>query len=225
MRPRRRSKLEAKKEIFNYPEKILIDNSTYDNNLRLQLKNDLQALIQQRTKDKKTRICVEVGIGNGEFLNEIALREPETTFIGIEVKEERILDALDEATIKNIENTTIIRMSVEFLDQIFNEQQIDTVFMNFPDPWPKKRHTKNRMTTAKFIKIYEKILKKNGQFILKTDNENMYRYTLEQLENSKIEIMSTNENLEDDENNIPTQFEKRYRSEGKPIFQIIAKKQ
>lgn len=225
MRARRRSKLEAKKEIFDYPTRILIDKSSYGNNLRPQLRDDLKTLIQQRNQNGKTRICVEVGIGNGEFLNEIAKREPNTIFIGIEIKEERILDAIDVAIAENIENTIVLRMSVEFLDQIFDEQQIDTIFMNFPDPWPKKRHTKNRMTTSKFIEVYERILKENGSFILKTDNENMYRYTLEQLEASKIQTISTNEDLPNDENNILTQFERRYRKEDNPIFQIIAKKQ
>ena len=223
MRPRRRSKLEAKSEIWNFPDRILVDTSDYKTNNRPKLKNRLQDLIQQKRTHGK--LYIEAGIGNGEFLNEIAKREPSGLFIGIELKEERIMDAIEEAIAKNIGNTVIMKISAAFLGEIFTEQQIDTIFMNFPDPWPKKRHIKNRMTSRKFIQVYETILKENGKFILKTDSENMFKYTLEQLAESAIKPVLSDVNLQNDGNNIQTQFERRYRKAEKSIFRIVAKKQ
>lgn len=224
MRTRRRSKSEAKVEIFDFQEKILVDTSTFDNNNRPKLKVQLQTMIQDQMPTSGNT-ALEIGIGNGAFINEIAVRNPDTLYIGVELKEERILDAHREAVERNIENTILLRISADFLDEVILEQQIDTIYMNFPDPWPKKRHIKNRMTTAKFLKKYETILKKNGKFILKTDNENMYEYSLEELGKSRITPIQTETNLKNDQNNIETQFEKRYRGRNKNIFQIIAKKQ
>lgn len=225
MKPRKRTKLEAKTEIFKFPDRILVDTSDYKTNNRPQLKIQLQTLIQQRTKRHADAcLALELGVGNGAFLNEIAHRNPNSLYIGIELKEERILDARSEAEERGISNTIIIKISAEFLDEIFLEQQIDTIFMNFPDPWPKKRHIKNRMTSEKFLKKYETILRCGHEFIFKTDNENMFNYTLEQLENSEIKPVSTDKALKTSEDNIETEYEKRYRRNGKGIFQIIAKK-
>lgn len=224
MRPRGRTKLEAKTEIFKFPDRILVDSSDYKTNNRPQLKIQLQSLIQQKAPSSGA-ISLELGIGNGAFLNEIAHRNPNSLYLGIELKEERILDAIIEAEERGISNTIIIKISAEFLDEIFLEQQIYTIFMNFPDPWPKKRHIKNRMTSGKFLKKYEKILRCGHEFIFKTDNENMFNYTLEQLENSAIKPVSTDKALKTSEDNIETEYEKRYRRNGKGIFQIVAKKQ
>lgn len=224
MRSQGRSKLEAKTEIFKFPDRILVDTSDYKTNNRPQLKIQLQTLIKQHTKGHaKACLAIELGSGNGAFLNEIAHRNPNSLYTGIELKEERILDAIIEAEERGISNTIIIKVSAELLDEIFLEQQIDTIFMNFPDPWPKKRHIKNRMTSGKFLKKYEKILQKNGEFIFKTDNENMFDYTLEQLENSEVKPVSTDKALKTSEDNIETEYEKRYRRNGKGIFQIVAR--
>ncbi|MBT6068307.1 tRNA (guanosine(46)-N7)-methyltransferase TrmB [Candidatus Peregrinibacteria bacterium] len=218
MRARRRTKQSAKTAILEYPKRIFVDNSTYKMNYRPELKTNLKPILE-----KYEKFYVEIGSGNGKFLNELAKRNPDTLCIGIELKEERILEAIQEAEEKNIENTLLIRISAIHLDEVFDEQFFDTIFINFPDPWPKSKHEKHRLTASPFLDTYHNILKKDGQIILKTDNPIMYSYSLETLP-EKFEITETSENLKDDDENIKTKYEIRYRHEGKPIFQIIAKK-
>ena len=222
MRARRRNKSQAKTEILKYPDRILIDNSTYQNNQRHKLKTQLQTRIEQNT-NAKAPIIVCVGMGNGEFLNKYASKHTNTLCIGIELKEERILEALQETYTKELSNTLFIRISALNLDEIFNEQQISTIFINFPDPWPKKRHIKNRMTAPPFLQKYHTILKKNGEIQLKTDNPIVYEYALETLP-EKFSIIEKNTHLPHSPHNIETKYEKRYRMQNKPIQKIVAKK-
>lgn len=219
MRARRRFKNKAKDQITKYSERIFIDSSTYQKNTRPDLKKRLQKAIK---KHKKT-IFLEIGMGNGQFLNELAKRHPEMLCIGVELKEERILEAIQEAKEKNIKNTLILKISALHLNEIFLEQQIDTIFVNFPDPWPKKRHIKHRLMAPHFLETYHHILKKDEEIILKTDNPIMYEYSLETLP-EHFTILKTLENLSRSEENIETKYERRYRHEEKNIYKIIAQK-
>ena len=217
------AKNKAKTAILEYPNKVLVDTSTYETNHRPQFKSQLQSLIQKSTQ-AYSKLYVEIGMGDGEFTNELARRNPDALCIGVELKEERILNAVSETKKDNLENTLFLRISAAHLDEVLLEQQIDTIFMNFPDPWPKKKHVKHRMTTPKFLSIYSKLLTQDGHFVFKTDNQIMYEYTLEMLHESDLTVLSTETDLAHDENNIMTRFESRYRTQEKNIHKIIAKK-
>lgn len=177
------------------------------------------------------KIYLEIGCGKGHFLISSSLQEKEIFHIGIEKNPTIILKALKkinpDLVIKNLIFTMV---NIEDINIKQFKRKIDKIFINFPDPWPKKRHEKRRITWTSFINIYKQILKKNGLIELKTDNEKFYHWTINQLQNRndcKIIYQTNNLYVELDnafnKNNIPTEYETKFLSMQKKINKIIWK--
>lgn len=182
--------------------------------------------------NNKNNIELEIGMGKGQFIIKKALQNSNINYIGLELNETVCSKAIKKAQIYNdiIKNLRIINFNARDILKIFKRSQIDKIYLNFSDPWPKNRHTKNRLTNEKFLKIYKKVLKKGGLIELKTDNDSLYEYTLEVLNNnSKYKIIYSTTSLYDDINsdinkdNIATEYETKFYNKGKNINKIIFK--
>ncbi len=176
---------------------------------------------------------LEIGMGKGQFIINNALAYPDINYIGLELNRVICSKAIKKilATNEPLDNLKILNANALVITEIFNPQSIDKIFLNFSDPWPKKRHTKNRLTNPRFLELYRVILKPDAVVELKTDNDGLYAYTMEVLEENKDKyqlIYNTTDLYADlnnslNANNIPTEYETRFHSEGKNINKIIFK--
>lgn len=171
-------------------------------------------------------IHIEIGMGKGIFLIEMAKRNPNINFIGIEKFDSVIVRAIEKIEKEKLPNLRLIRADAEYIEDIF-EKEIDTIYLNFSDPWPKKRHTHRRLTSSKFLKRYDSIFKNDKKIIMKTDNRHLFEFSVIELveygyhiEDLCLDIYS--ENLE---NNIPTEYETRFHALGFPIYRIEVRKE
>lgn len=169
-------------------------------------------------------IFLEVGCGKGTFICEMALRNPERQFIAIEKVESVILLALEKAKAKEIKNLMFFHGDVMELAEVEYEHFCDRIFLNFSDPWPRGRHAKRRLTADSFLNLYKKLLKSGGDIHMKTDNIELFEFSLETFENSgfKLENVTHDLHAREPEDNIMTEYEKNFVSQGKPICRLEA---
>jgi len=168
-------------------------------------------------------IILELGCGKGEYTVNLAIKHPDKNFIGIDVKGARIYTGAKQALELELTNVLFIRTKIEFLDKFFAEDEVDEIWLPFPDPQRKKQ--KKRLTNAAFLNLYKKFLKHNGIIHLKTDNPRLYDYTLKILKYNGIEPLHHTDDLyssdlEGDMKEIQTYYEKMFLSEGKKITYI-----
>ena len=169
-------------------------------------------------------IYLELGTGRGDFLFNMAKKYPNINFIGIEINSSQLVRATQILENSNLKNIYLINMDARGITQIFGKE-IDTIYLTFSEPWPKKRDEKNRFTHESFLKIYDQIFKKDKHIILKTDNASLFAYSLESLSNYWYVFNIVSLNLHNDERNIPnimTDFEKQYFKEKRPIYYLDA---
>ena len=172
----------------------------------------------------KNPICIELGMGRGNFIINMAKSNPNINYIGIELNESQIATAAQKLVNQNIPNLKLINMDAIKLDPVFGKE-INTIYLTFSEPWPKKRDEKKRFTHYTYLKLYDKIFKKNKHIILKTDNKILFAYSLETLSQYWYSFNRVSLDLHHDENPIPnimTDFEKKYFEEGRPIYYVDA---
>ena len=136
-------------------------------------------------------IHIEVGMGKGRFLMDMAVLHPEINYVGIEMYDSVLLRAVQkrEKLETEIKNLFFIRMDARQLPEVFAEGEVDRIYLNFSDPWPKDRHAKRRLTSHEFLARYEKILKKDGTLEFKTDNKDLFDFSLEEMKNKILEYL------------------------------------
>ena len=167
-------------------------------------------------------IYVEIGIGKGDFIIENALRYKDINFIGIEKYDSVIVRAIQKSNELELDNLKIVRIDANKLEEIF-DKEIDTIYLNFSDPWPKDRHAKRRLTSSIFLDIYSKIFKGRNRIVQKTDNVNLFDYSLDSLSNYGYNIIYRTNDLDClNENNIMTEYEKRFYNLGVKINKLEA---
>ena len=171
-------------------------------------------------------IVLELGCGKGEYTVGLAQRYPDKNFIGIDIKGARFWRGAKTAIEENISNAKFLRTQIELLDLAFAENEVDEIWITFPDPQIKYKRTKHRMTNLEFIKRYKKVLKKDGIMHLKTDSEFMHGYTLGLLHGAGFEVLYANHNVYKLEGSpqevtqIQTFYENQYLQQDKPITYI-----
>ena len=173
----------------------------------------------------KNPIYLELGMGRGDFIIDMAKAYPNINFIGLEAIDSQMVRAVENLTNKNLPNLKLINCNAEEVDNIF-QKEIDTIYLTFCDPWPKKIDEKKRFTHVNFLKKYDKIFKKQKHIILKTDNKGFFAYSLESLSNYWYTFKRVSLDLHHDENPIPnimTNYEKQYFKEGRPIYYVDAR--
>jgi tRNA (guanine-N7-)-methyltransferase len=171
-------------------------------------------------------IIVELGCGKGEYSVSLAERYPDKNFIGIDLKGARLWRGAKSAVAAGMHNVAFIRTQIELLDNIFADNEVDEIWITFPDPQIKYKRTKHRMTNAEFLQLYKKVLKKDGVVNLKTDSEFMHGYTLGMLHGAGHEVLYANHNVYKNAGSpeivtaIQTFYEKQYLEINKAITYI-----
>lgn len=175
-------------------------------------------------------IHIEIGMGKGRFLMDMAKVYPFINYIGIEKYSSVLLRAIQkmEREEQPLSNVRFIRMDAETIGNVFEIEEVDRIYLNFSDPWPKDRHAKRRLPSREFLARYDKILKKEGQLEFKTDNKDLFLFALEELEPAgwKAEKISfdLHRNKDMSEGNIMTEYEEKFSSIGNPIYKYIIKR-
>lgn len=169
-------------------------------------------------------IEIEIGTGKGNFIIEKALTNPNINYIGIERYDSVIVRALERIP-DCVTNLKLIRMNAIDIDKIF-DKEVCTIYLNFSDPWPKKRHALRRLTSRVFLENYEEIFKGEKNIYQKTDNQNLFEYSIINLTNYgyKIEDISLDLHNSQIEGNIETEYEKKFSESGNKIYYLHAKK-
>ena len=171
-------------------------------------------------------IVLELGCGKGEYSVGLAQRNPDKNFIGIDIKGARFWRGAKTAIENGINNVAFLRTQIELIEHCFDADEVDEIWITFPDPQIKYKRTKHRMTNAEFLNNYKKILKPNGLMHLKTDSEFMHGYTLGLLHGLGHEVLYANHNIyknegaPEDVTSIQTFYESQYLEVNKPITYI-----
>lgn len=170
-------------------------------------------------------VHIEIGMGKGKFIMELALLHPEINYIGIEKYSSVLLRAIQKMEQNELPNLKFIRMDAEDITNIFAGEEVDRIYLNFSDPWPKDRHAKRRLPSKEFLEKYDAILKKEGKLEFKTDNKDLFDFALEQLPLAGWEAEKVTFDLHHDEEmnqgNIMTEYEERFSAMGNPIYKYI----
>ena len=165
-------------------------------------------------------IHIEIGMGKGNFIIGMAQKHPNINFIGIEKYDSVIVRAIEKLDI-DIPNLRLIRMDALDIEEVF-EKEIDTIYLNFSDPWPKNRHEHRRLTSDTFLKRYDNVFKKDKKIIMKTDNRKLFEYSIISLTDYgyKIKEISLDMYNDDVKDNVQTEYEKKFHDKGFPIYKI-----
>ena len=172
----------------------------------------------------KNPIKLELGMGRGNFIVEMAKKYPNINFIGIELYDSQMVSAVEKLQNANLKNILLINCDAREIDKIFGKE-IDTIYLTFSEPWPKKHDERKRFTHESYLKLYDKIYKKDKHIILKTDNKGLFAYSLESLSQYWYSFERVSLDLHNDESkidNIMTDFERQYFKEKRPIYYLDA---
>lgn len=169
-------------------------------------------------------IHIEIGMGKGDFIIGMAKKYPDINFIGIEKFDSVIVRAIEKLD-EDIPNLRLIRMDATEIEEVF-EKEIECIYLNFSDPWPKKRHSDRRLTSLKFLKRYDNLFIGDKNIIMKTDNRKLFEFSIMEFNNYNYNIEDISLDLYNDgiSENVATEYEKKFHSLGFPIYKIIVKK-
>lgn len=184
--------------------------------------------IQEIIKENEgKKVYLEIGMGKGDFITDLSQLDKDNIYIGIEVSPPVLALAIkklkryEEENNTRLDNLYFMSFDAIELSEMFLENQIEKIYLNFSDPWPKKKHAKRRLTSSKFLDEYKKVLKENGQIEFKTDNRGLFEYSLVSMQNYGLKFIEVYLDLhKTDVFNIETEYEKKFSPFG-PIYKII----
>lgn len=171
-------------------------------------------------------VHIEIGMGKGQFIMELARRNPDINYLGIEKYSSVLVRAIEKREQEeDMTNLYFIRMDAEYIENVFAENEVANIYLNFSDPWPKDRHARRRLTSTHFFEHYDHILAPDGRVMFKTDNRPLFDFSLEQvpeagwtLENYTYDLHHSEYN----EGNIMTEYEAKFSALGTPINRLVA---
>lgn len=175
---------------------------------------------------KPQPLYVELGSGKGQFLAKASVLHPDRNWLGVERVPAILLKAVRKAEEINPSNLRYLWIDVAELTEIFAEGELSRIYLHFSDPWPKKRHTKRRLTHPRFLEQYKQVLSQEGDLIFKTDNESFFDYSLEQFSENGWEVIELSRDLHNSpyrDGNITTEYEEKFSNQGMPIFYVRVK--
>ena len=179
------------------------------------------------SENKGKKIYLEIGMGKGDFITQLSLLDQDNVYIGVELSPPVLalavkkLQRYEEENNVRINNLYFMSFDAIEIAQIFEEHQVEKIYLNFSDPWPKKKHAKRRLTNEKFLDEYKKVLKLNGQIEFKTDNRGLFEYSLVSMQNYGLKFIEVYLDLhKTDIFNIETEYEKKFSPFG-PIYKIV----
>ena len=173
-------------------------------------------------------IYIEIGMGKGQFLMELARRNPDINYVGIEKYSSVLIRALEKMEEEEtpLPNICFIRMDAEDIVKVFAKNEVDRIYLNFSDPWPKDRHANRRLTSRQFLERYEKILTADGRVEFKTDNRGLFDFSLGEIEPAGWKLELSTYDLHADaklmQGNVMTEYEEKFSAKGNPIHKLIA---
>ena len=169
-------------------------------------------------------IHIEIGMGKGKFLMEMARQNPDIHYIGIEKYSSVLVRALEKIEEEPLPNIHFIRMDAENITQVFEKGEVEQIYLNFSDPWPKDKHAKRRLTSRQFLQRYDQILKEEGQIIFKTDNRDLFDFSLEEVKEAGWTLSLYTFDLHHSkylEGNVMTEYEEKFVKKGNPICKMV----
>ena len=169
-------------------------------------------------------IHVEVGSGKGAFVSGMAKANPEINYIGIDIQKSVLSYALDKVLATDVPNIKLLWVDGSDLTDYFEEGEIDRLYLNFSDPWPKKRHEKRRLTYQSFLATYQQILPENGEIHFKTDNRGLFEYSLVSFSQygMKLKGVWLDLHASNFEDNVLTEYEQKFANKGQVIYRVEA---
>lgn len=174
-------------------------------------------------------IRIEIGMGKGRFIMDLARQNPDINYIGIEKYSSVLIRGIQKLEADPLPNLYFIRMEAEEITTVFAEGEVDRIYLNFSDPWPKDRHAKRRLPSREFLRRYDEILIPDGVIEFKTDNYDLFQFALEELEPAGWKILQMTEDLHHNakmmEGNVMTEYEERFSSKGNPICKYVIAKE
>lgn len=179
-------------------------------------------------------VYIEIGMGKGQFLTEMAARHPDRNYIGIERYSSVLLRAVErldklEADSRALKNIRFICMDAAQIGEVFEKGEVRGIYLNFSDPWPKKRHARRRLTSREFFSRYDQVLAPEGRVEFKTDNQDLFRFSLEEADEAGWRVLMSTWDLHSDPDmnrgNVMTEYEEKFSAKGNPICKLIAGRQ
>ncbi|MFP4946210.1 tRNA (guanosine(46)-N7)-methyltransferase TrmB [Staphylococcus pseudintermedius] len=189
---------------------------------------DLEAVHAHQVSEwfeRQQPIHIEVGSGMGKFITTLAQQNPHINYVTIEKDKNVMIRVLDKVREHNLTNIKLLCNDAVILTDYFRQGEVDRIYLNFSDPWPKKRHAKRRLTYRSFLALYQQILREDGELHFKTDNRGLFAYSLESMSQFGMYFTKINLNLhqEDEGDNIPTEYEHKFAEKGSRIYRVEAK--
>ena len=173
-------------------------------------------------------IHIEIGMGKGQFIMKLAKEHPDINYIGIERYSSVLLRALQKMEIEPLPNIRFLCMDASIITEVFDKEEVAKIYLNFSDPWPKERHAKRRLTSRQFFERYDKILARNGVVEFKTDNDDLFTFSMEEVAEAGWTLDAHTFDLHHDpvlnEGNVMTEYEEKFSSLGHPIHKLIARR-
>lgn len=174
-----------------------------------------------RVFGKEAPLRIEIGMGKGAFLMELARRNPDIHYVGIEKYSSVLLRAVQKQEREMLPNVRLIRMEAENICDVFAPREVDRIYLNFSDPWPKESHAQRRLTSGRFLARYDQILKDGGIIEFKTDNQELFDFSIGEIDPASWTVIALTRDLHQDpqmgQGNIMTEYEERWSAQGKTI--------
>lgn len=175
---------------------------------------------------KNDILCVEIGSGRGRFITQLAEAHTEKSFVAIEKYTTVLTKLVRKLPESGMNNLAVVNSDAKLMEEFFETGEIDLIYLNFSDPWPKKKHVIRRLTYKSFLKSYEKLLSEHGELQMKTDNGGLFDYSLKSLDESGWEVVESTRDLHSPvspEWNVMTEYEEKFSAMGHPIHWLRAK--
>ena len=196
-----------------------------DSSFVLQDPQTKKGLFRKEVFGNDNPVHLEIGMGKGRFLMDMAQLNPDINYVGIEKYSSVLLRAIQKQEQLFLPNVIFLRMDAEYITDVFAPSEVDRIYLNFSDPWPKDRHAKRRLPSREFLSRYDKILKPDGVVEFKTDNKDLFSFALDEIEPAGWTLDAVTYNLHNDpvmnEGNVMTEYEERFSQQGNPIYKYI----
>ena len=168
-------------------------------------------------------IDIEIGMGKGDFIIEMAKQNPNVNYVGIEMYDSVIVRAVQKLDGEKLSNLKLIRMDANYINDVF-EKEVNTIYLNFSDPWPKKRHAKRRLTSHYFLVKYDNVFIGEKKIIQKTDNLGLFAFSVESLSTYGYTLKNVTMDLYSNmvDGNVATEYERRFNKQGVKICRLEA---
>ena len=177
------------------------------------------------TFGREASLHVEIGVGKGGFLTELAARNPDVNYVGLEMQQGVLYFAARKAAERGLKNLRLVVFDAARLTELFAPREVDRIYLNFSDPWPKARHAKRRLTSPLFLARYRTVLKADGELRFKTDNMGLFDYSLETMAAQGWHLSDVTHDLHalGEADNIMTEYERKFSARGAKIGRLVAR--